>query len=172
MKEILKVAAYLFVVCAVAGVALSGTNHFTYGRIMEQKAAAEKQALREVLPSASTFRREEDYQVGLDESGNPVGYVLKVTAVGYSGKIEALVGIDPRFNVTGLKVLSQTETPGLGAKITKGPFLDQFKGLAPEAVRLKKDGGSVDAITAATISSRAIVNATRERIDEFKKTVR
>jgi electron transport complex protein RnfG len=172
MKELLKLGGYLLVVCAVAGVALSGTNHFTFDRIREEKAANERRALKDVLPSASTFRQEKDYKVGLDEKNAAVGYVLNVAAVGYSGKIEAIVGIDGQFNVTGVKVLSQTETPGLGAKIARDAFLDQFKGRAAEAIVLKKDGGQIDAITAATISSRAITKAVKERVNGFKNTYR
>ncbi len=172
MKEILKLSGYLFVVCAVAGVALSGTNRFTFEKIKAGKEAARKKALSEVLPGAVNFRQEKDYHIGFDRENSVIGYVLGVTAIGYSGNIEAIVGVDKQLRVAGLKVLSQTETPGLGAKITQDVFLKQFRGCTIESLALKKEGGRIDAITAATISSRAITNAVKGKIDEFQKTYR
>jgi len=172
MKELLKLGGYLFVVCAVAGVALSGTNHLTEKRIKEGIEASKRQALKEVLPAASDFKDEKDYKIALDKDDKPVGYILNVLTTGYSGKIEAIVGIDLEGKIKGVKVLTQTETPGLGTKITTNACLDQFEGLKSQEVVLKKDGGRIDAVTAATISSRAITNAVRERINEFEKSHR
>lgn len=172
MKESFKLGLYLFVIAAVAGLALAAVNHLTRDRIAEQKSAHEQAALRDVLPRAASFRAQADCQEGLDASGAVVGYVLKVKAQGYSSVIEALVGVDPEFKVTGVRILSQNETPGLGDKVRDPRFTGQFAGKDATEIRLKKDGGAIDAITSATISSRALTGAIQERLDEFQKTRR
>ncbi len=168
MKETLKLGLYLLLVCAVAALALAGTDVVTRDRIRAAKEAAERASLSEALPAASTFETREGFIEGLTSDGRTAGYVLKIFAPGYSSRIEALVGIDTEFRVTGLKILFQNETPGLGTKITAPSFTAPFAGRAPEEIRLKKDGGSLDAITAATISSRAITDAVRKGIDVFR----
>ena len=67
--------------------------------------------------------------------------------------------------------LDQAETPGLGTKVTEPKFRDQFKSKEGNDLKLKKDGGSVDAITAATISSRAVANGVHEGMEWYKKAV-
>lgn len=173
MKETIKLGFYLFIVCAVAGVALAGTNYFTMREIKLQKLESENAALLEVLPFASDFEIKDSFpKNGFDKKNNIVGYVLKITAAGYSSQIEALVGLDKDFKITVVKILSQNETPGLGSKISGENFLSQFTGKISGKVLLKKDGGEIDGITSATISSRAITDAIRKNIDEFKKTVK
>lgn len=174
MKETIKLGKYLFIICAIAGVALAGTNYFTIKKIAQRKFETEKNALKEMLPAASIFREKNNCIEGFDEKNNSVGYVLKIATTGYSSEISALVGIDSDFKITGVKILSQNETPGLGSKISEKNFLSQFTGKISEKVLLKKDdkNGEIDAITSATISSRAITNAIRNKINEFKKTVK
>ncbi|PKM93032.1 MAG: electron transporter RnfG [Elusimicrobia bacterium HGW-Elusimicrobia-4] len=175
MKETIKLGRYLFIICAVAGVTLAVTNYFTTKKIASQKLNTENTAIKEVLPLASGFEVKDNFpKNGFDEKNNIVGYVLKVIAAGYSSEISALVGIDRDFKVTGVKILSQNETPGLGSKISEKNFLSQFIGKFSEKILLKKDAqaGEIDGVTSATISSRAITNAIRKNIDEFKKTVK
>jgi electron transport complex protein RnfG len=91
-----------------------------------------------------------------------VGYAVKTyTDLGFSGHIELIAGFLPDGSVYDTQVLHQRETPGLGTKMTEPKFKDQFKGKNPSGfvLKVKKDGGQVDAITAATISSRAYCDA-------------
>jgi len=78
-----------------------------------------------------------------------------------------MIGFDASGVIQGATVLSHTETPGLGAKMTGAEFLEQFSGFDPGSQQLKvvKDGGAVDAITAATISSRAFCDAAQRAYD-------
>ena len=171
MKETVQLGKYLLIICAVAGVALAVTNYYTSRKIQKEKAAARDSSLSEVLPAATDFRvidSSDSVFEGFDGRNNSVGYVLSVSTNGYSSQIQALVGIDKKYAVTGVKILSQQETPGLGSKISEKSFLEQFKGKVFDKLLLKKDGGAIDGITSATISSRAITNAIRNRIDEFK----
>ena len=84
-----------------------------------------------------------------------------VSAVGYGGTIDLMVGLNPEGSITGVQVLRHTETPGLGAKITEEKFLEQFiaKNLPDTNWALKKEGGDIDQISGATISPQAVVKA-------------
>jgi electron transport complex protein RnfG len=170
MRETLKLGIYLFIICAVAALSLAATDRFTFDRIQAAKARVEQEALQSVLPTAKTFKLQKDYYTATNAAGEPDGYILKVTTRGYSSQIGALVGVDLKWRVTGVKVLSQTETPGLGTKIAAKPFLNQFAGKSSEQLALKVNGGAIDAVTSATISSRAITNAIREKLNEFQKS--
>ncbi|MEQ9301811.1 MAG: RnfABCDGE type electron transport complex subunit G [Cyclobacteriaceae bacterium] len=89
---------------------------------------------------------------------------------GYSGRIEIMVGFEMDGRIREVQVLSHRETPGLGSKITNADFLSQFVGQYPELfdLRVTKDGGEVDGISGATISSRAVGEAIKTAYDNFK----
>jgi len=78
-----------------------------------------------------------------------------------------LVGINKDYAIRDVAILSHTETPGLGSKITEEAFTGQFIGLETGDVALSKDGGRIDAITGATISSRAVTEAIQEKMIEI-----
>jgi len=163
----------LFVVCGISAALLSLVNMVTTEPIAAQAEVERREAFQMVMPGADDFRE----QVAGTEwealrGGKPAGTVLSVSAQGYSGRIVLAFGLDEQNRLTGLRVLSHTETPGLGAKITGRAFLAQFAGLTPEAVRLKRDdsgAGRIDAITAATISSRAVTNCVRSAVERRMK---
>ena len=103
-----------------------------------------------------------------------VGIAVKTyTDKGFGGRIEAMIGFLPDGTIYNTSILELKETPGLGTKLqkSKSDFPDQFKGKNPKTFRLKvkKDGGDVDAITAATISSRAFCDAVQRAYDTFQK---
>jgi len=91
-----------------------------------------------------------------------IGYAFLAIGSGYAGNISILVGLEDSETVKGIIILSHTETPGIGDRIENSEFLNQFIGLNINDVSLKRDGGQVDALTAATISSRAVVDAVRK----------
>ena len=96
------------------------------------------------------------------KDGKTVGYAVEsFTSKGFSGRINVMVGFDMDGNIVGTSVISHSETPGLGAKMTDPAFSSQFVGKNPASYRLAvtKDGGDVDAITASTITSRAYCDA-------------
>lgn len=95
-------------------------------------------------------------------NGQPAGYAIKTYSDnGFGGRIDIMAGFMPDGSINGVSVLQHKETPGLGTKMSDAVFSDQFIGKNPEQFNLtvKKDGGDVDAITAATISSRAYCDA-------------
>jgi Na+-translocating ferredoxin:NAD+ oxidoreductase subunit G len=119
-----------------------------------------------VVPGAESMKPvDEDVYAALDASGKPVGYALAGQGPGFQDTIRLIYGYDPaRRTVTGLEILDSRETPGLGDKIFKDQaFVDTFKALTidPEIKLVKPKTraatNEVDAITGATISSRAVV---------------
>jgi electron transport complex protein RnfG len=186
--DIVKMALFLFVICAVAATALALTNELTGERIQENKRRAEAEAREAVVGGveAAECRERElvldgrtvkvyDYY---DASNKRVAIVLKGSAKGYGGKIEFMLGADPEGRILGVKaLLPHQETPGLGTRVLAEEWLAQLKGLrAPEAA-LSRDGpgGKLDAITGVTITSRGISRGVQDLLrkleekDEFGK---
>ncbi|MBP1669217.1 MAG: rnfG [Bacteroidetes bacterium] len=96
------------------------------------------------------------------KQNEPAGFAVKTfSEKGFSGHIELMAGFNADGTINAITVLQHKETPGLGTKMAEPKFLNQFFGKDPEnfALKVKKDGGQVDAITAATISSRAFCDA-------------
>ena len=90
---------------------------------------------------------------------------------GFGGRIELIVGLLRDGTITGYKVLSQKETPGLGTKIAEEDFAGQFVGLNSylDDISLTRSGGSIDAVTGATISSKAVIDAVGKAVETYKK---
>ncbi len=166
MKDSLKLIMILFLVCGIAAGSLAFVNKATKDRIAGFAREEQLDALKKVLPEAESFTEKEPGKSWeAVKAGSAIGYVNLTSIQGYSGPIGIVFGVDLEGTLTGVRVLSHTETPGLGAKITTDKFLDQFKGKKVEQVALKKDdptNGTIDAISAATISSRAVTRAIRE----------
>ncbi|MBU4311220.1 MAG: RnfABCDGE type electron transport complex subunit G [Candidatus Omnitrophica bacterium] len=189
MNNVLKFTLVLFLVNLVAASILAGVYTVTRPRIEDQKRLLQEKALREVMPEDIGDRLEltEDgyWKVFRGSGYTPKGYVFIAKRYGYSSVIETMVGIKADGTITGVQVLSHNETPGLGAKIVEvvtdktivkalknifskkkelekkiSPyFTEQFKGIDVRSL----DMGSVDAITGATISSKAVVDSIREQ---------
>ncbi len=101
-----------------------------------------------------------------------VGYAINTyTQKGFSGYVSLMAGFKPDGTIINITVLEQKETPGLGTKMGLPEFKDQFndKNPAEFALKVKKDGGPVDAITAATISSRAFCDAVQRAYNALQK---
>ena len=157
----------LLAICLVCSALLAGVYALTAEPIAAAAAAKNEAAIKEVLPETAVTIEEERtvdfegasyaYNLAYDEKGDVVGCAINVSPVGFGGPIAIKVGFDRNGVICNTKVLSQAETPGLGAKCVESSFSDQFKGWNPAEKNLavKKDGGNVDAITASTITSRA-----------------
>ena len=179
IKDIFKTGIFLLVVASISGVLLAFTEGITSPIIKENQLKAELEAQRYVLPSnqySDEISSEKNglkaiYRVGFDEQGNVTGAVFKVSPKGFGGNINTMVGINKEGKVINYKILSLSETPGLGNKLTSDDFSNRFRALlatsSPIIFKVKKDGGNVDAITAATISSRAFCTGIREALDLF-----
>ncbi|MBE0432449.1 FMN-binding protein [candidate division WOR-3 bacterium] len=162
----------LFVVAVVCAVVLSCVYAFTAPRIADTQMKLTLAGLEQVIDAERFVEIVPDtLWQALDSLGNQVGIVFRVFPQGYGGPIPVTVGLDAGQRITGIKVATAaeglTETPGLGAKITGDDFTGQFKGKCADDVALQKDGGAIQAITAATISSRAVAAGVRKGIDMY-----
>ena len=172
MPDIAKVALRLFIIMIVAGLALGAAYTVTKDPIAEQAQLKQEEARRAVLSDAETFEPVEfsgsdaitDVYKGIDASGNPCGYAVTVIGSGFGGDITMTVGIKDE-TVTGIRISSPSETPGLGAKSSDEAFYGQFAGKSGK-LSVNKNGATNDqeitAITAATITSTAVTNAVNE----------
>lgn len=163
----------LLVITALAAFALASVYNLTKEPIAQAKLAKKIAALNQVLPEFDTVMSKEiefpemALVLGFNfavRDGDTVGIAVETyTMAGFSGLIKAMVGFKPDGTIIDVVHLEHKETPGLGDKIekNKSTWSDQFKGKHPETFNLKvtKDGGEVDAITAATITSRAYSDA-------------
>jgi len=169
MKEVVRYGFILSLICIIASAALAGMNSLTKNRIMAQAKSEEENSLKELLPQAVGFeavksKEEIIYYRAFDKEGRPLGVAFKALGKGYSSSIETLVAMQEDGTFTAIKVISQNETPGLGARITQSSFTGQFSG--------KKDFSGVEAITGATISSRAVMDSVGEKAEEIKSLIR
>lgn len=162
----------LLTVSLLAGAVLGGGHLLTKDAIAQVKLEQTKQALANVLPP---FDRTEEKVIQVDgkdlvcnyayKNDSLVGISVKTfTAKGFSGEITMMVGFLPNFDIFNVQVLEHKETPGLGSKMNEwfgkgggGSVLG--KNLETFNLKVKRDGGQVDAITAATITSRAFCDA-------------
>ncbi len=178
MKEIMKLGSILLLICVIAAALLGLTNEVTIGRILEQREAAAQEARLAVLPEADRFEAidasayESLEQLFEGYSGDElVGHVAKTLPSGFGGGIEVFAGVSTDGTLTGVRVGSHAETPGLGANVTLPSFYDQYTGMAAETIGVAKSApgeGEILAVTGATITSQAVtdgVNAAIETID-------
>ena len=175
-STLLNMTAVLFGITLVASAGVGFVNMITVEPIAAAKEAATLAALNEVLPAFDATTTEEltidDMPITVytaTAGGSVSGYAVQsMTKQGFGGVVRLMVGFTPEGEVVNVNVLEQTETPGLGTKMAdegnvllgsvKGQKLEEKK-LVDGRLAVKKDGGDVDALTAATISSRAYVDA-------------
>lgn len=167
VKNIVKLGLILFLICGISTGLLAFVNSLTAPVISENTKKQELIANKEVLPSADEFYSVTDeISVGKDSSGNIVGYAVKVSKNGYGGEISMIVGVNCDLTVSGVEILSMSETPGLGAKAQDKNFLSQFA-KKDKTMELKTD---ITAISGATITSTAVTNGVKEAILKVEKT--
>ena len=169
----------LLVICLVCSSLLAGSYALTKAPIDAADKLKTEKAIKAVLPfNGGTEVSEKLTVVVSDKNFNYyqandadglVGYAIESSAVGFGGQLKLMVGITADGIIYNTSVLSQSETPGLGAKCTEAVFADQFKGVDPSKKKLavKKDQGDFDAITASTITSRAYIKAVQTAVDVF-----
>ena len=163
VKYVLRLALTLFVIAGVVALALAAVNMVTAPAIEKLNAEKTQKAIEAVLPGGF----DEEITGYADATGlvskvykGANGYALEVKPGGFDNVITMMVGVDFDGNILGISVVSHTETAGLGAvaaaKTSAGEaFRGQFEGKSG-SVTVTKDGGTMDAITGATITSRAI----------------
>ncbi len=169
----------LGIICLAATLVLAFTYEVTKPIIAAAMDREEQEALKTIMPEADLFKPGTAGDIEYFEAMNGpalVGYCLKVTGSGYGGYMRIIVGIDTGGIIKGLRILEHKETPGLGSKInemrpgeSEPYFLRQFIGKDARTVSV---GSGIDAITGATISSKAVTDAINKAVTEFMEKVR
>ena len=173
-KYIIKLTVTLFVTCVIVAGLLGLVNSVTEGPIAEKNKTKTAAAIQEVLPemegspavveltdemtaaasgAGATITEAYEAQAG----GSVIGYALKIVASGSQGNIEMMVGVDAEGAVTGVSIVKNSETSGIGSKVmsNENGVLDQFIGKSAADGTLSV-GKNVDAISGATVSSRGV----------------
>ena len=171
----------LFVICVVAGGVLGVVYNATKDPIAAAETAKRTEAIKNVLPEFNELKETkvksamEDidipFYLAYDADNNFIGAAVETfTNKGFSGNVSLMVGVLVDGTINNISVLQHAETPGLGSKMTEPSFKDQFNEKNPASFnfKVKKDGGDVDAITAATISSRAFCDAVNRALSTFE----
>jgi electron transport complex protein RnfG len=165
MKKIFALVFSLTVIAAVCAAVLAYVNEITKKPIAEMQVKKANEAARAVMPEGVQNVIEDKqggFYVGKDASGKVLGYALVGRdGGGYGGDIVLMVGFKAdRTTIVCYKALQASETPGLGTKLSTPEFSGQFAGLkANTSLKVKADGGIINAITSATITSRAVCAA-------------
>ena len=151
----------LTIISAVCAGTLAYVDKVTKERIAAIAEILKSDAARAVMPpEVAAVEKSGGGFVGKDSSGAVAGYAFVGSSEhGYGGSVSLMVGFRPDGTVTAFRKLEANETPGLGAKLSTPEFGSQFKGLRKGEFKVRKDGGRIEAITAATITSRAVCEA-------------
>ncbi|KNF09469.1 electron transport complex protein, subunit G [Gottschalkia purinilytica] len=187
MKEITKLGIILLIITSIAGGLLAFANDITKPNIEKVQEKANNEARKEILPKAKEFKALEkdklekimssnksvlEVFVGYDSSNKPVGYAIKTATSGYADLVEVITGISSDGKIEGMKVVSNSETPGLGANAANPEYQNQYKGKSAEKeLEVVKSGASeeqIQALTGATITSKAVTDGVNTAINAFK----
>ena len=172
MKKILGLVVSLTLISAVCSGVLAYVNEITKGPIAEMKATQERNAVKAVMPQGvvAVDAAGEGVFVGKDAAGKVLGYAAKgMDGGGYGGDIVLMVGFRAdKKTVVCYKTLAASETPGLGMNLNTPEFSGQFAGKDGSSLSVKKDGGEIEAITSATITSRAVCRAIADAQKKLK----
>lgn len=183
--KLLKPGIILLIICLLAAMSLAATNEITQGPIRKQRQEAQDLARKQVMPDAKSF---EDLDISSfeisgikgasiakDDSGNSIGLVVVAMPNGYAGAIEVIVGLLSNGEVSGLRIGSHSETPGLGAKAKEAEFYSQFDNKnALTGINVVKNSPSdndIIAISGATVTSNAVNSGVSSASELLQKLV-
>ena len=170
MKEMLRYGFILALICFVASASLALINSLTKSRILAQAQVEEETSLKDVIVTGERFEPVKSgsdiiYYKAYDKDGKFLGTAFKAQGKGYSSAIETMVGMNKDGTITAIKILNQNETPGLGARIAEPDFTGQFKNKNWQTLN------EVNAITGATISSKAVTDSVKKKAEEIKALI-
>jgi electron transport complex protein RnfG len=172
-KEYVMIMVKIVLLSIIAAVILGALYIPTQAQLKVYQEEQKQLSLKIVNPDADHFEpvksgEETLYYLAFDAGNNLIGYCFFHDQPGSQGTITLAGGVDNEYTVTGVKIMAHSETPGLGAKITEESFTGQFPGVAEDDLMLSKDGGAIDAITGATVSSVAVIDGLHAAMNEIK----
>ncbi len=173
-REIFVPSATLLIICLVATLLLGVTNFFTSDLITKLEQETQTAAMQEVLPAEGYIKTEGKEIYTAEKNGAVAGYIFVTSGAGYGGDIKVMTAVDPAGKILAVSILSASdETPGLGQNVTKEGFYSQFLGLSSEITVVKNGANAevneINAVTGATISSRAVTKAVNEALTLYSE---
>ena len=182
-SEVITPTAVLAIICVVVTLALSSTNLLTAGKIEALAIETQNKAMEKLieadeyheLPATTSFG-DITYYAAI-KGGDTVGCIFVTEANGYGGIVSVMTAVDMEGKIVAVEILEATdETPGLGQNVTKPDWYSQFGGLKGDITVIK--GGSantenneVNAVTGATISSKAVTTAVNQALDYAEEII-
>ena len=167
----------LTVICCVITALLALTHAVTAEPTAKNNEIKADKMRREIFTDATEFSQQDDYYTAFD-GDKTLGYIFETSAKGYGGDISVMTGIDTDGAVVGVQILTHSETPGLGANCTQDSFKDQF--IQPyfdgnyNVIKGESESinGNIDAITGATISSKAVTSAVNKALESYEDIIK
>ena len=177
-KLVIKMILTLSIIGIISGALLSELNGWAAPKIAKHRLEDTKKAIFLVQPNGNDYKKIESLNFELykvTKNDSLIGYALPYSGSGFQGNIRLMVGLDSRLEkITGMRVLEQVETPGLGTKVTEEPFTNQFIDIITdpflECIKNAKATkiNEVEAITGATISSKAVLRIINSGLTEVR----
>lgn len=171
-REFIKLSGVLCAITLIASLLLACVNKITLPRIVKAEEQAAVDAMRTILSDANAFKEIDEGLFEAKKNDEIVGYCVNVSSAGFGGNISMIVGIGTDDKVKGIEILSHSETAGLGVKATAPDFKNRFKEKNIDITVVKKETESPDevqAITGATVTSRAVADGVKEAYDKLQK---
>lgn len=174
--SIFQIAMNLTVTCFVSGAIIAGTYFITAPVAAKTAANIKTEAMKSLVADAQKFNpvKNKKEWFTAEKNGKIIAYVVPAESKGYGGAIKMLVSVTPQGKIINFDILESKETPGLGDNANKDPFKNQFKGKGTKELEVTKDPTKVDqiqAMTGATISSKAVTKGIKEAVDQVSQYV-
>lgn len=181
MRDILKMVIVLSLICGLSGLSLASLKQFTAPFIEEQELTfVQGPSIKEVFSEFDNdpVKERKTFSVpGVDKiitvfparkEGKLIGIAFETKSRGYGGELGVMVGFtfEPD-SVAGIGMTTMKETPGIGSRVAKHGFTGQFRGHGLENLALRSQGGDIDAVSGATISSTAVMTSMTQALDIY-----
>lgn len=169
--SILKIASNLAMACFISGVVIGSVYYVTAPVAAEKAVQMKQESMKALVSDADSFQPVDGHEgwFAAMKGGAAKAYIVPSETKGYGGRIKMLVAVSAGGKVIDFNILEHNETPGLGDNAQKPAFRGQFAGKASEHLTVVKDKGNKDdiqAMTGATISSRAVTKGVKQAVDE------
>ncbi|MBU3128248.1 RnfABCDGE type electron transport complex subunit G [Clostridium tagluense] len=174
--SIFQIAINLTVACFISGAIIAGTYFITAPVAAKNAITMKNDAMKALVKDAETFKPlngKKDWFTA-EKNGKVIAYVVPAESKGYGGAIKMLVSVTPQGKIIDFAILSSNETPGLGDNAGKDAFRSEFKGKKSEDLEVVKDKSkenNIQAMTGATISSKAVTKGIKEAVQQVTQLV-
>ncbi|MBZ9607021.1 RnfABCDGE type electron transport complex subunit G [Clostridium estertheticum] len=174
--SIFQIAMNLTVACFISGAIIASTYFFTAPVAAEKAAMMKTNAMKSLVVDAEKFepvKGKKEWFIA-EKNGKVIAYIVPAESKGYGGAIKMIVSVSPQGKIIEFAILESNETPGLGENAGKEPFRGQFKGKKTkdlEVVKDKSKENNIQAMTGATISSKAVTKGIKEAVEQVTQFV-